>query len=244
MTEAEWLTTDDADAMYYWVTGYQPKRVGVFPKITRRLGSLYAVACVRATPQAASQSFLIRVADEVERSADANDWSKVDRLCREAGQGCADATTAAGLDSILHFWALAVLRLTEGTIETYAIHVPFFIAKALEGADNLPELHKIWANLLRDIAGNPFRGGRGREFDKRKRKPRVEPVFHPLWRTGTVLSLARAMYDSRDFSGMPILVDALQEAGCEDSEILNHCRDTSHEHARGCWVIDLILKKS
>ena len=78
--------------------------------------------------------------------------------------------------------------------------------------------------LLRDIFGNPFR-----------------PVtFSPSWRTGTAVSLARGMYESREFSAMPILADALQDAGCDSDEVLNHCRQPG-EHVRGCWVIDLVL---
>ena len=40
-----------------------------------------------------------------------------------------------------------------------------------------------------------------------------------------------------------ILADALQDAGCDSNEVLNHCRDTNQPHVRGCWVIDLILGK-
>jgi hypothetical protein len=79
--------------------------------------------------------------------------------------------------------------------------------------------------LLRDIFGNPFR-----------------PVaFNPAWRTDTAVSLARTMYESREFGAMPILADALQDAGCEDEQILNHCRDANQPHVRGCWVCDLVL---
>jgi hypothetical protein len=83
------------------------------------------------------------------------------------------------------------------------------------------------AALLRDIFGNPFR-----------------PVtFSVEWRTDTAVSLARAMYDSRDFGAMPILADALKDVGCEDEAILNHCRDANQVHVRGCWVVDLVLGK-
>ena len=84
------------------------------------------------------------------------------------------------------------------------------------------------AALLRDIVGNPFR-----------------PVaFSPQWRTTTAMHLARGMYDSRDFSAMPILADALQDAGCENEDVLNHCRDEQQVHVRGCWVVDLVLEKA
>jgi hypothetical protein len=81
--------------------------------------------------------------------------------------------------------------------------------------------------LLRDILGSPFR-----------------PVaFAPAWRTDTAVALAKQMYESRDFGAMLILADALQDAGCDNEDILAHCRDTSAPHVRGCWVVDLVLGK-
>src|SRR5262245_9251007 len=80
---------------------------------------------------------------------------------------------------------------------------------------------------IRELIGNPFR----------------LPSFSPAWRTSTAVQLARQMYDSRDFSLMPILADALQDAGCENEDILNHCRGESL-HVRGCWVVDLVLEKA
>jgi hypothetical protein len=68
-------------------------------------------------------------------------------------------------------------------------------------------------------------------------------AFSPSWRTDTAVSLARQMYDSRDFGAMPILADALQDAGCEEPAILDHCRDPNQVHVRGCWVVDLVLGK-
>ena len=83
------------------------------------------------------------------------------------------------------------------------------------------------ANLLRDILGNPFR-----------------PVaFESAWLTETVLGLARGIYEDRAFERLPILADALQEAGCENEDILTHCREPG-EHVRGCWVVDLVLGKA
>jgi hypothetical protein len=54
--------------------------------------------------------------------------------------------------------------------------------------------------------------------------------------------MAGSMYESRDFAGMPILADALEEAGCGDPDILSHCRGGG-PHVRGCWVVDLVLGK-
>jgi hypothetical protein len=62
----------------------------------------------------------------------------------------------------------------------------------------------------------------------------------PSWLTSTVTALARQMYESRNFTPMPILADALQDAGCDHPDILAHCRGDG-PHARGCWVVDLVL---
>ncbi|MDY3562144.1 hypothetical protein R5W23_003590 [Gemmata sp. JC673] len=83
------------------------------------------------------------------------------------------------------------------------------------------------ALVVRDIFGNPFR-----------------PVaFSRSWRTDTVLTLAAQMYESRDFGAMPILADALQDAGCDNADVLDHCRDPKGVHVRGCWVVDSVLGK-
>jgi len=81
--------------------------------------------------------------------------------------------------------------------------------------------------FIDDIFGNPFR----------------QAVCDPRWRTDTALSLARVMYESRDFTGMPILADSLQDAGCDNDDVLNHCRGEG-PHVRGCWVVDLVLGKA
>jgi hypothetical protein len=57
------------------------------------------------------------------------------------------------------------------------------------------------------------------------------------------MTLARQMYESRDFSAMPILADAFQDAGCDNDDILNYCRETAQVHVRGCWVVDFVLGK-
>jgi hypothetical protein len=62
------------------------------------------------------------------------------------------------------------------------------------------------------------------------------------WNHGTVPAIARRVYDERTFHDLPILADALEDAGCTDSDILAHCRGQG-PHVRGCWVVDLLLGK-
>jgi hypothetical protein len=81
-------------------------------------------------------------------------------------------------------------------------------------------------DLLRDIVGNPFRS----------------VAFDPSWRTANVLTLAQTAYDARAFETLPILADALADAGCDDGDILGHLRGPG-PHVRGCWALDLVLGK-
>ncbi len=98
-----------------------------------------------------------------------------------------------------------------------------FETNQVEVARQLSEL----SLLAHDIFGNPFR-----------------PVtLNPSWLTTTVHSLASGIYDDRAFDRLPILADALQDAGCDNEDILCHCRQTG-EHVRGCWALDLLLNKS
>ena len=62
------------------------------------------------------------------------------------------------------------------------------------------------------------------------------------WLASLVLGLAQAIYDERAFDRLPILADALEDAGCTDAAILEHCRGPG-PHVRGCWVVDLLLGK-
>jgi hypothetical protein len=81
--------------------------------------------------------------------------------------------------------------------------------------------------VLREVVGNPFR-----------------PVaFDPRWLTADVVGLARGIYDHRAFDRLPLLADALMDAGCDNDDVLSHCR-SGGSHVRGCWVVDLALGKN
>jgi hypothetical protein len=84
----------------------------------------------------------------------------------------------------------------------------------------------LQADSVRDILGNPFR----------------PMAVDPAWLTSAVVSLAEGIYAHRAFDRWPILADALQDAGCDSADVLNHCRWPG-PHARGCWVVDLLLGK-
>jgi hypothetical protein len=110
----------------------------------------------------------------------------------------------------------------------YRLLDPTAKRRAVDYGPHLGSESRRLCDCIRDIFGNPFR-----------------PVsFDPDWRTSTAVALARQMYDARDFSAMPILADALEDAECDNEDVLSHCRAVDGVHVRGCWVVDLVLGKS
>jgi hypothetical protein len=71
--------------------------------------------------------------------------------------------------------------------------------------------------------------------------PAVDPSWL-AWNGGTVRNLAQSIYDERAFDRLPVLADALEDAGCADADLLGHLRGPG-PHARGCWAVDRILGK-
>jgi hypothetical protein len=102
-------------------------------------------------------------------------------------------------------------------------------ARAAGGNEARAAEWRYQAALLRELFGNPFR------------PPEIEPVWL-TWNDGFIPEQARLIYDERAFERLPILGDALEDAGCTDTDTLNHCRLPA-EHVRGCWLVDALLAK-
>jgi hypothetical protein len=94
---------------------------------------------------------------------------------------------------------------------------------AVVAASNSEELEQ--ARLLRDVV-----------------KPFHPVAFASRWRSADVTGLAQGVYEDRAFDRLPFLADALMDSGCDDEDILAHCRSEG-PHVRGCWVVDLVLGK-
>src|SRR5262245_45497126 len=84
--------------------------------------------------------------------------------------------------------------------------------------------------LLRHIVGNPFH-------------PQAVDDYILAWNDMVIPKIAQGIYEEGDFQRLPILADALEEAGCTNEDILTHCRDPKQVHVKGCWVVDLLLGK-
>ncbi len=242
--EKEWLTGDDPGQLLDMVIQPHYPRVREF---TERKFRLWSCACGRLVWE--RMTFATAACREVvelaERYADGEIpvtpleagsrrlegalESVPDQEARARADCCAAevALSAVWTDSDLAFRS----RRGPGAVYFLAWDVEYYSAGGKElGEDAMWEFkertERALSGLLRDIFGNPFR-----------------PVaFSPTWRTGTAVALAKHMYESHDFSAMPILADALQDTGCDSEDILNHCRGPG-PHVRGCWVVDLVLGK-
>jgi hypothetical protein len=147
-----------------------------------------------------------------------NPWTSAVPLSREVTATCAAASAVATASGSL-FLELAASSAAEAVSYERGAEVRPGIGAAVD-----PDETAAQCDLVRDIFGRPLR---------------LE-VADPAWHTPTVLRLARGIYDDRDFGLMPILGDALEDAGCADEAVLSHLR-ADKPHARGCWVLDLLL---
>jgi hypothetical protein len=229
MTQEEWLTSTNLRQMWNyarWQTDSRRLRLFVCAccrQAWNRFVDPFTVGVVSMAEAFAdgkvSEAAFARLRDaanaavvRAEQSPDA--FSYLVHSARSAAHACADPISQGVLPG-----RLAALRA-----------VADLPADAYPDEDELPAEylaeHVAQADLLRDIFGNPFR-----------------PVeLDPAWLASDVLALARSMYANREFSAMPILADALQDAGCDSEDVLSHCRGAG-PHVRGCWVVDLLLGK-
>jgi hypothetical protein len=213
MTEEEWLTGNDPEPLL--------RLLG--DKALCRKGRLFALACCRNIEHLIEDEAGHQALKVAERYADGNATNAERRAAHRGTSGFARSVlyseVAMAVQSVREQIALRVVQPELSSLIEDQTHQ--------EWSGNYELQNPYQANLLRDIFGNPFR-----------------PVtFSPEWRTDTAVSLARQMYESREFSAMPILADALQDAGCDNDDVLNHCRDATATHVRGCWVVDLVLGK-
>jgi hypothetical protein len=231
MTEAEWLASEDPVAMLQFLfTGVHDRRL-----------RLFACACCRRVWHLMQSEQCQPAVEFAERFADGfgTDEERSSRR-RDAHQATqARGTTPAPTEPRwLRRAASAAYYSVAGDAAKAALGSRELAVEALiwrEGGHNacdwraiVDREHREQSSLIRDIFGNPFR-----------------PVsLNTAWLTSDVVALARGIYDERAFDRMPILADALQDAGCENDDILNHCRDEKQTHVRGCWVVDLLLGKS
>jgi hypothetical protein len=223
MTEAEWLNYTDPQEMLEAVPGMASDR-----KLL-----LFAVACCRRIGHLLEDKRCRKAVEIAETAADRDrksrgDLARIEKLVTVA-QGdheFGDATSDNALCAVeyLRWGGDAAGWAAEKAAEAMAFDREDDDGPTWDEARADEQV--IQCHLLRCILGHPSR-----------------PVtLDPAWLTPTVTGLAEAIYRERAFERMPALADALRGAGCKRRDILGHCRQPG-EHVRGCWVVDLILKK-
>jgi hypothetical protein len=215
MTEAEWLTTTDPKPMrlWLWCNGS-----------VRKLRLFECASCRVVWHELKDQRSreAVRIA---ELYADGMvSEQELDEASTSAGNVC------FGLEDPICRSPYAAAAYNVALPEGWWGAAPAFNAPSMILLDALSENQAMRATqvtAIRDIFGNPFR-----------------PItLDPSWLTSTVLALANGIYSEKAFYRMPILADALQDAGCDNNDILNHCRQHGG-HVRGCFVVDLLTGRA
>ena len=223
MTESEWATATDPFPMLTFLEARGP--------VSRRKLRLFALAACRrwwhllTDPRSRAA---VEVAEHhIDGLADEATW---DRAGLEARRAVTDAEGPGEMLPGMRWkaaWAAWIACAPPGR-PSPADHRTFVSVTASAPGSGLDPAEEPVAHAaaLRDLFGNPFK-----------------PVaFDPGWRTEAVVALARGIYEERAFERMPVLGDALEDAGCGDKEVLEHCRG-QNVHVRGCWVVDAVLGK-
>jgi hypothetical protein len=228
MTADEWEASDDPTAMLAHCGSLSARKL-----------RLFAVACCRrmAAADAAVAAVYARVMDAAERMAEGKP-----RAAREAGRLRANRGAVGGYSPR---WAAsnAMWGLLENDPSAAAdVSLSYAAARLQLLAQEACGYDDGWREdaaravaaeraaqvvLLRCVAGNPHR-----------------PIAFPaIWRTSAALSIAERAYADRDSATLPFLADAIEDDGCQEAEVLRHLREPA-THARGCWVVDLLLGRS
>ena len=210
MTEDKWLACADPETLLWFLLRRED--------LTERKQRLFAAACCRRIWHLLRDERSRAAVEVAERWADGN-ASPEDLLAAFclANDATAELRSEGGAAS---YAASAAEDLVDG--ERLGLWDSWLEA-SLAGEPGQPE-GPAQAALVRDIFGNPFRPA----------------TIVTGWLSPTVASLARGIYEDRTFDRLPILADALEEAGCTSGELLDHCR-CGGPHVRGCWAVDLIL---
>ena len=225
MTEAEWAVCVDPRRMLQFLHS----------KGSKRIWRLFAVACVRRV-EPLMRDPRSRLAVEVaERFADGEATGEELNAAHEQAEAAAhQAHYEAYMDE-----ARARFRW-DATYEAFYIAAQAADAAVQCAAADISEANGgptvviaeslQLPDLLREVFGNPFRW------------ITIDAAW-PAWNDGAIPKMAQGIYDGRAFGRLQLLADALEEAGCDNADILSHCR-SGGEHVRGCWVVDLLLGKS
>jgi len=232
VTEAEWNACTDPTPMLESLRG----------KASDRKIRLFCVACCRRTWHMLTDP---RSRKAVEVAELLVDGLLTEKQLRKAERGANAAETEAGANGKSSAYYAALIARNTVVSFPDPLHASRYAVAALAAVDE------------NDRTGNQ-RGTEAEAGDHKRRQEQAmqcdllreiigpalfRPVrLDPTWLTSTVRHLAEAIYEERAFDRLPILADALEDAGCTSHDVLDHCRQPG-EHVRGCWALDLALGK-
>ena len=232
MTEEDWISLADPQPMLAYLRG----------SASDRKLRLFAVACCRSLGEELPGPHFHDAISLAEQFADGeasgdrlfNPWDLVshpEKLPSQCQRSIAQAIhwTARMAQPAYESWT----RDEPFDLPLWAERVSRSLIDAAQGDDRVRTSYALraaercaQADLIRDIFGNPLQ----------------PETIDPRWLTTNVVDLSRLIYSERLFDRMPILSDALMDAGCDAEAILQHCR-SGLPHTRGCWVVDLLTGK-
>jgi len=229
MTEAEWLACDEPAAMIKFIRG----------RTTSRKLRWFAIACCRQLDDLLEDREIQKVLTAAERYADGLIRDSTAAIWYRRGGHALDSLPN-GLGEVLArrmaYSAVQLAVLPNRSLGYLRAHAQVAMGIADRARNRLDgswrtavrNAEKKLVPLLHDVIGNPF-----------VPLPVIDPSWL-AWNQGAVARLAKQIYDDRAFDRLPILADALEDAGCDDADLLLHCRKPG-PHVPGCWGVDLLL---
>jgi hypothetical protein len=220
---AWWATTDPGILLHLLIS-----------KASDRKLRLFAVACFRHWPNLPEDERYLRAIRALERRAEGTaTQAEVDQAGRDAGEVLRELREAVQ-NELTEARRFVAFTLSRGLLSSTAVYVAHGAVERTRLAFDLGA-GRAWlttsrqCDLIREVFGNPFH------------PPTIDPAWL-AWNASVVARMARDIYADHAVDRLPLLADALEDAGCTDAELLGHLRGPG-PHVPGCWVVDLLLGK-
>jgi hypothetical protein len=236
----DWLIHPDAKRLddYWWYN----------ERLSKRKRYLFMAAVGRRVVQLMTEPACVRAAEVCEEYAEGTvGIDAFFELCEHANN--ARIRSECQIAAVTAAHAFVVFLLDEGKLNecVEAALCAFGYEAAVRAGDLEPETTvPAWQALERYESFRSGCSAADQDFTGYCRDIFGTNPFRPIipdeaWMTPNAVILAQTMYESRDFTAMPLLADLLEEAGCP-ADVSEHCRGPG-PHFRGCWVVDLVLGK-
>jgi hypothetical protein len=230
-----------------WLERASPGDLGVFlsKNASPRKRGLFVRHLCRSYPEAFADARSLAAID----AADRYEAGEIDEETRQAS---VQAAVQAAEEAEARFRAVCAAQGGGGFSSWAAAHSAVIAAQIARDAVTHGYYKRVMADLMRLVGASTC----PRSTSRKRAARAIRLVFlehfgdaqhpaalDPSWRTGAVVAIASGIYTGRAFEDMPVLGDALEDAGCANADVLDHCRGGGR-HARGCWALDLVLNRT